>query len=244
MNIYEIKQELLAIFEELEYNGGELTPELEEQLSITQEQFKDKVKDYTAVIKSLNADLDEILNEQERLKKLYDRKEKTINKLKEIIVSAVEEFGDTKKSGVKYLDYGIGEVSIRKSESVDVNKELVEEVGCKLGKIVTFVKKCNQLDVYDRINIGEILDSLSSSGFNITEDDLNHINVDLEVTLPLKEITSGLSYDVIREIAKHPNNYKLSTSVSKSELKPELKENGSAVPNLAKLVVNKSLTIK
>ena len=33
-NIYQIKQDLLSIFDELVENGGELTPELEEQLNI------------------------------------------------------------------------------------------------------------------------------------------------------------------------------------------------------------------
>ena len=34
-NIYNIQQYLFSIFDELEENGGELTPELEEQLNIT-----------------------------------------------------------------------------------------------------------------------------------------------------------------------------------------------------------------
>ena len=39
MNIYQIKTELLDIFDQIEENEGELTPELEEQLAITQEDF-------------------------------------------------------------------------------------------------------------------------------------------------------------------------------------------------------------
>ena len=37
MNIWQIQQDLLDIFNELEDNGGELTPELEEKLAVTQE---------------------------------------------------------------------------------------------------------------------------------------------------------------------------------------------------------------
>ena len=44
MNIWQIQQDLLDIFNELEDNGGELTPELEEKLAVTQEDFKNKIK--------------------------------------------------------------------------------------------------------------------------------------------------------------------------------------------------------
>ena len=43
-NIYQISQELLNIFDIIEENEGELTPELEEQLAITRESFNEKIK--------------------------------------------------------------------------------------------------------------------------------------------------------------------------------------------------------
>lgn len=64
MNIYQIKQELISIFDELEENGGELTPELEEQLEISQEAFRDKIESYTNVIKLLECDIQGIKLEQ------------------------------------------------------------------------------------------------------------------------------------------------------------------------------------
>lgn len=245
MNIYQIQQDLLAIFDELEENGGELTEELEQKLAITQEEFKDKVEDYTNVIKSLDADMNAIKVEQARLKGLYDRKEKTANKLKEIIINAINEFGDTKKSGVKYLDYGTGEVSVRKTQAVEVNEPLVKYVGDYLGRMVTFNKECNQLGVIDHIEKSEIVtDVAQNTDMAVGGDDLDHINVDLSVTIPLKDLATGEGYPALREIAKYSDFYKLSASVSKTAIKPELKENGSCMPNLAKLSTNESLTIK
>ena len=40
MNIFEISKELESVFDELEENGGELTEELEEKLSISQNEFR------------------------------------------------------------------------------------------------------------------------------------------------------------------------------------------------------------
>lgn len=245
MNIYQIKQDLLSIFDELEENGGELTEELEQKLAITQEEFKDKVEDYTNIIKTLDADMNAIKVEQARLKALYDRKEKVANKLKEIIINAVNEFGDTKKTGVKYLDYGTGEVSVRKTQAVEVNEPLVKYVGDYLGRMVTFNKECNQLSVIDHIEKSEIVtDVAQNTDMAVGGDDLDHINVDLSVTIPIKDLATGEGYPALREIAKYSDFYKLSTSVSKSAIKPELKENGACMPNLAKLSVNESLTIK
>ena len=42
-NIYNITAELEDIFLELEENGGELTPELEERLAITQDNLKENL---------------------------------------------------------------------------------------------------------------------------------------------------------------------------------------------------------
>lgn len=57
-NIYNITAELEDIFLELEENGGELTPELEERLAITQDNLKSNlmviVKHILCLILKLN----------------------------------------------------------------------------------------------------------------------------------------------------------------------------------------------
>ena len=120
-NIYQIQQDLLAIFDVLEENGGELTPELEEQLAITQDCFKDKVESYTKVIRHYQGDLAAIKAETDRLKKLKERKEKTIERISKVVIEAIETFGDEKpKTKVKYIDFGTGEVSVRNTQAVEL----------------------------------------------------------------------------------------------------------------------------
>ncbi len=50
-SIFNVEADLEAIFMELEDNGGELTPELEERLMITQENFENKVSKYVKAIR-------------------------------------------------------------------------------------------------------------------------------------------------------------------------------------------------
>ena len=140
-NIYNIQQELLAIFDELEENGGELTPELEEQLNITQEQFKSKIKDYSNVIKMLENDIAAIKEEKARLNDLQKSKEKNMERLKKIMVEAIENFGDTTKSGGKYVDYGTGKVSVRNSQAVEVEEDSVNRF---VNRLITSLKWYNE----------------------------------------------------------------------------------------------------
>ncbi len=254
MNIYQIKQEFLSIFDELEENGGELTDELEKQLAITQESFKDKIEAYTNVIKLLNSDIDNIKVEQKRLKDFADRKQKVIDRLKSVVIDAIEEFGDTKKSGVKYVDYGTGEVSIRRTKSVDVDKAIVDEIAKAVELVAYDARSTNQLDVADRLNPDTIIQFVATEtkddddnvigGYIVNEDDLRHTNIELSVKVPLADLIDGKAYPIIREMAKNSVNFNAVASVPKSDIKKELEENGSCAPNIARLVENKSISIK
>lgn len=245
MNIYQIKEELLSIFDELEEAGGELTPELEEKLTITQEEFKDKIESYVNVLKSLDKDMTSIKAEQKRLKDLYEKKQKTYNKLKDVVIAAINEFGDTKKSGTKYFDYGTGEISVRKSTAVDVNEDFVETFKDYISGVITFEQERNQLDVYDRLPEDAIItDMCRLTDRGVSLKDIENINIDLDVSIPFGDLVNAVGYTALKEIVKYTDQYKLSVSVPKSSLKPMLEENGSCMPNLAKLKQNESLIIK
>lgn len=253
MNIYQIQQNLLNIFDTLEETGGELTPELEEQFTINEDAFKEKIESYTNVIKMLNNDIDSIKVEQKRLKDLSDRKQKVINKLKEIIIEGISNFGSTKKSGVKYIDYGTGEVSVRNTVAVDVDTDVLKEIGNAVELVAQYAKDTNQLDVVDKLDCESIIkvvaeptkdDNDVEHGYIVTEDDLRHTNIELSVKVPLSELITGEAYPIIKEIAKHTIAFEANASVSKTDLKKELTENGSCAPNLAKLVTNRNVVIK
>ena len=122
-SIFNIQQDLYAIFNSIEENEGELTPELEEALNIKREEFSTKIQGYVAYIKQLELDNKGIKEEIARLKDLQKSKERIIDNLKKIMAMAINEFGDTNKSGTKFLDYGTGKVSIRKSDSIEVDEE-------------------------------------------------------------------------------------------------------------------------
>lgn len=255
MNIYQISQDLLSLFDEIEANGGEITLEQEQELAITQDALKDKVKSYVGVIQHYKDDLAAIKAEEARLKALKDSKQKIIDRLSNVVIKAIDEFGDTTKAGAKFIEYPTGKVSIRKTESVEVDDNVVNHIVKALNTCVNNEIYNNQLDVIDRIDHDVLVDKIATmphmlgdvmidSGYNVTDDDLNHITLEVSCQIQLADVLDGCAYDVVKEIAKHTLDFEAKSKISKTDLKTELKANGSCAPNIARLVTNKSLTIK
>ena len=123
MNIWQIQQDLLAIFDELEENGGELTEELEEKLAISKENFRTKVEGYVNVIKQVKSDIAAIDQESKRLAELKKSKNAVIERLTKVLVPAIQNFGDVSKFGSAFVDYGTGKVSIRNTQKLELDDD-------------------------------------------------------------------------------------------------------------------------
>ena len=250
-NIYQISQDLLAIFQELEENGGELTPELEQELNITQESLYDKIKSYVSVIHHYEDDLDAIKRETTRLSNLKKSKEKIIERLKSVVLKAVEDFGDENKNGVKSIDFGTGKVSTRKSEAVQLYDDNIEHIVKCLNDILDIETYNNQLDVINKINEEALIDRVASRpmgncevGINVSKEDLDHVSLVLTTGFPLTDVLNGKAWNAIKEVIKNNPHFVLESKISKTNLKEDLKINGACAPKIAKLINNKSLTIK
>ena len=116
MNLYQIKNEYLTLASQLEQ--GELTPEIEQQLQINEEQLKEKAINYGYVIRSFEYDNDIIDAEIKRLKQLKEQKENAIDKLKSAVSDAMQLYG------IEKIDSPTLKLSFRKSESIEVSDNL------------------------------------------------------------------------------------------------------------------------
>lgn len=249
-NIYQIKQELLAIFDEIEENGGEFTPELEEQLAITQDSFKDKVKDYTNVIKTLQNDIVDIKAEKARLNDLQKSKEKTIERLKKIMIDAVELFGDTTKSGNKYIDYGTGKVSIRNTQVVEVEEDVTDRFVSRVLSCLRWYQQNNQLDTITTADVLDYCNSKSpdeeTNGDEITilsKEDIVQIKANIDLDISVNDLLTTESGMKLAKALAEYSVFTCKAKVSKTDIKANAKENHT-MPVFAKLVDNQILTIK
>lgn len=246
MNIFQIEQKLLDIFSEVEELDGELTPELEEQLVITQDEFKNKVKSYSNVIKCTNAEIDLIDDEIARLKALKDSKNKAIARLEKVIINAIEQFGDTNKSVNKYVDFGTGKISIRKSEKVEVDTDRTDTTVKYFFDYIrglAFTRELNQLDSIDAKEF--ILScSLVENGIDITKDEFENIQASLSFDVSLKDLITSKGLDFVRSIFNNVSTYKAKSNVNKTTLKPILKEGTADLSHIARIEENKTISIK
>lgn len=232
MNIFQISQELLDIFQELENNDGELTEELESRLTIVQANFKEKVKSYTDIIKYTNGEIDIIDKEVARLKKLKESKQKAIARLENVIIRAISMFGETTKSGGKFVDFGTGKVSVRNTEKVEVDDEFAEDAVNK------FMEQIREIAFTGELENNEIEDIV-----NIPDDVINGITAKISVDVPLKDFY-GSAGNILRALYNSNKVFKYAPSINKTELKSTLKDNPEAYPMLAHLIPNQTLTIK
>ena len=116
-SLFAISQDLLNIWSELEENGGELTPEIEERLQLTQTELSVKAGNYVSFIKKLE-------NEAEFLKETYQAKiqseikkrEALAERLRDALLQAVQRFGDIQTDR-------LFKVTTRKSEAVEIIDE-------------------------------------------------------------------------------------------------------------------------
>jgi predicted nuclease with TOPRIM domain len=106
----------------LEDAGGDLTPELEQALQITEQELEVKAVNYARVCLALDSKVKSIDDE---IKRLQDRKkkfEKSGEMLEERLKGAMDQFG------LQRLESDLISLSFRKSESVEVfSPEVVPE---------------------------------------------------------------------------------------------------------------------
>lgn len=251
-SIFNIQQNLYAIFDSIEENEGEITPELEEALTIKREEFSTKIQGYVAYIKQLELDNKGIKEEIARLKDLQKSKEKTIDNLKKIMAMAINAFGDTNKSGTKFLDYGTGKVSIRKSDSIEVDEEGTKQFVNRFFRYFNWLHFTNTTDQQE-LDIKDVIDFCNKTKqddeediieTNYTDDDLANLQASLDFKVNLKDLIinpDGLK--LINSLLDYKVLATIKPSVDKTEVKKEVKSNGE-IPTFAKYVIKDNVVIK
>lgn len=132
MNLYELTAEQARIEALLEENGGEITPEIEEALTLTAEALPRKVDGYGVLIRQFAAA--EAACDAE-IKRLQGLKKTAVNSqkgLKDRILYAMQTFGYDKLAGETT------KFSTRASKAVEIDEELL--LDRYKAKVEDFVK--------------------------------------------------------------------------------------------------------
>lgn len=251
-SIFDIDKELYSLYDEIEETGGEITPEMEEKLEINGQEMTNKVKNITNFINNLNADILAIKSETDRLAKLKKSKENTIKGLTNLVLFAIKKYGKEDKSGKKWIDWGTGKVTIRKSETIEVNSKKLEAINDMLK--VTFANGIYTGTLNQNSSVDEqaLLDAIvntakDSGNYECSEieiEDLNDVNIEVTVPVKLTDLLKGDGYQLMTNIgAVNRDGWKFKPSIDKKLMKVKIKDDGF-VSNIAEVVENDNLTIK
>lgn len=111
-SLYKINSDLLELFNQVEEMEGEITPEIEEALTIKEGELQQKAVAYREVIEQKKSFLNRIKEEKARLQAIEKSTKSTIERLENNLLQAVQTFGD--------FEVGTVTFGTRKSTSVEV----------------------------------------------------------------------------------------------------------------------------
>lgn len=251
-SIFKIDKELYALYDEIEEAGGEITPEIEEKLELNGQEMTNKVKSITNYINKLKADILAIKSETDRLAKLKKSKENTIKGLTNIVLFAIKKYGTEDKKGKKWIDWGTGKVSIRKSESIEIDDKKVENLIDVLKTTIINGIYTNTLHQSSSIDSQSILDAAihnaqiegDITNSEVEVEDMDDIIVNVTIPVTMAKLLYGDGYSLLAnmgDVAKDGWSFK--PSVDKKAMKVKLTDEG-CTSNIAKVVENDNLTIK
>jgi septum formation topological specificity factor MinE len=144
-SLFKIREDLAEVVNQIVEAGGEASPELLEQLTITREELQTKGLNYVHFIKKLENDLELAKVYEEQIEDFKRRKQNAITRLKESLLDAVNQFGD--------IETEIFKISTRKSESVSVNED---ELPMFYFRTKT-VREIDKVKIKEAIKKGEIV---------------------------------------------------------------------------------------
>ena len=145
-SLYNITEDQRLINAMLEETGGELTPEIEEAMLITEENFISKAEAYGATISEYDAQAEACAQEIKRLQAFKKTCENVSKRMKERISDAMMTFDKDKVTA------GTFRFSFRKSTAVVVeNEELIPEEYFRTERTI-----CRK-ELMDALNAGEVI---------------------------------------------------------------------------------------
>jgi hypothetical protein len=158
MNLYQITQEAQYLAALLETE--ELTPELEAELLINQEQLQSKGINYAKVIANYQSESDAIDAEIKRLKAMKESRDKKVNWLTESLKKAML------VSGIEKIESPLFKISLRRSEAVEV--DVVEALPASFQNVKNVVT-ADKMAIKESIKKGEnVFGARIVENFNIS----------------------------------------------------------------------------
>lgn len=253
-SIYEIKQSLLSLFEEIEENGGEITSEQENLLNIKQEELNIKLNNYHQAIASWNADINACKEEEKRIAAVRKKHENRIKRLKEAMCDAVLHFGNDSKSGNKVIELPTVRLYTKGTTKVEVDQERIDTLINAFISYITMLHQSGMLYTGQDVDLNIMKTNINDMVIREKGNDYPLFTISDLCTLKLDIISNMTIYDYLRkggEILKsyllEPTQFKIMDNTPKEEWKLAQQigeKNEVSVPTCAHIEQNQSILFK
>ena len=150
-NIFDIIEELDRVFYDIEEQNGVLTPDIEARLSVSQEEFNEKLDAYAYYIKKMDVNNKLLKDEIDMFNRKIESNKKRQERLKDIMVFALTKFGEQKDNGEYKLSTEARTFWTQISKSVQVNEDF---------KVEDYISRDISFNIRDKDYYHEILSIL------------------------------------------------------------------------------------
>jgi hypothetical protein len=242
MTLYEIEGNLLNLFSDIEEEGGVITPEQEELLAINEKNLKEKLNNYRKAVLSWDSDADALKCEAKRLtdrRKVYENR---VERLKKSMLDAVEMFGDTGKTGNKFIELPEARIFTKASSSVNVDEERVkflitliiahvneiyqngalvfgEEVDVDgMMAVINANARAERETDYTSESVGKDEEFITSKFIPFTTNDLKNIKIEISTEISLFDLVTEAN-PILPALLEHSESFKITHVTPKEEFK-------------------------
>lgn len=249
-SLFYISVDIEALFDEIEELGGEITPEIEERLAITQEQLISKLGSYVNAVKFMDEKLDAAKKEKERIAQFTKSYTNKKERLVDAMTRAVSAYGNTSKTGSKFIELMTCKLSIRRSQSVELNTDLIAAIKTIVYKYLMNIYNTSELGISDfdvsyvldhvnselladstyheLINYHEESDESTGEVFGVynavTEDDLSAIDLDIQFDVPLMFLFRKENAKLVETMCDYDYKLGLTAKADKTSVKNRIKD--------------------
>lgn len=252
-SLYNISNDILAIFNEIENNDGDITDKQYDALIIKQEELKTKLDAYVKAIKSWEVDEKALKDEKKKFNDRQNVFKNRIERLKKAALDAVLTFGEQGKSNM-FIELPTCRLFSRSSKAVEVDEERTKILVDIFERYVRELVNAGILYTGGDVDMEGILDVINANAKAEQGDNFEPFTMMDLVGVKLTISQTQSIYDFLRNGHNALTMYgqePIYTTIKEDTPKDDWKnliesseQSNCSTPTVAKVIINQSLQIK
>lgn len=251
-SLYQISEDILRIFNDVESTEGEITDEQYDVLCIKQEELKEKLDSYVKAIKSWEVDEKALKDEKKRFNDRQNVYKNRIERLKAAALQAVLTFGEHGKSNM-FIELPNFRLFSRSSQSIEVDESRVRIFMEEFERYVRELVDAGILYDGKNVDLQGILDCINVNVRATHGEDFEPFTINDLIAMKINVSQTASVYDLFNSgmalnlYGKEPLYTHMENVTSKDDWKTIIESSkitNTSAPTIAKVVTNQSLQIK